>query len=238
MKAVPAFILSGFLLICSWPLQAGIQLNGTRIIYPEGRREVTLGLTNHADTPRLLQTWIDAGDDRPHETVPFIVTPPIFRLDPDKGHTLRIIYTGGALPADRESVFWLNVLELQPKPARQADRNNIKVTIRTRLKLFFRPKGLPGSPKEVVTQLRWRLVQDGKSYAVACENPTPWNVSFNHVGMKNVSLRDEEKQSGMCPAKGTAIFPLTGTAEKTGRLTLITIDDFGGYHDSEAAFSR
>jgi len=89
-----------------------------------------------------------------------------------------------------------------------------------------------------VSLLRWQRVQQGKGYAAACENPTPWNVSFNHVGMKNVSLRDEEKQSGMCPAKGTAVFPLTGTAEKTGRLTLITIDDFGGYHESEARFSR
>ena len=231
-------VLCPLLFCCLFPAWAGIQLNGTRIIYPEGRREVTLGLTNHADTPRLLQTWIDAGDDHPHDTVPFVVTPPIFRLDPDKGHSLRILYTGGALPADRESVFWLNVLELQPKPAHRADRNNMKISIRTRLKLFFRPKGLSGSPKEAVSLLRWQRVQQGKGYAAACENPTPWNVSFNHVGMKSVSLRDEEKQSGMCPAKGTAVFPLTGTAEETGKLTLITIDDFGGYHESEARFSR
>ncbi|MEI3973708.1 fimbria/pilus periplasmic chaperone [Klebsiella pneumoniae] len=39
--------------------------------------------------------------------VPFIITPLIFRIEPHTGQTLRIMYTGEALPNDRESIFWL-----------------------------------------------------------------------------------------------------------------------------------
>lgn len=232
-----------FFLTLTAPTLAGIQLGGTRVIYPSGKREVTLGVTNQADTPRLLQAWIDDGNaDTPPalSTVPFIVTPPVFRLDPQKGQRLRLVYTGGALPQDRESVFWLNVLEVPPKDThQQADSRAIKVSIRSRLKVFYRPKGLPGSPKEAVTQLRWRRVQDGETPFIECENPTAFNVSFNYVGLKGTPVKESEKQSGMCPAKGKQRFSLTGeTGAANGRLALTTIDDFGGYHDSEAVFSR
>jgi hypothetical protein len=42
---------------------AGIQANGTRVIYPAGKREVTLGLTNRDIAPRLIQAWVDKGDN-------------------------------------------------------------------------------------------------------------------------------------------------------------------------------
>lgn len=224
------------------PTLAGIQLDGTRVIYPAGKREVTLSVTNQADTPRLLQAWIDDGNaDTPPalSAVPFIVTPPVFRLDPQKGQRMRLVYTGGPLPQDRESVFWLNVLEVPPKETRrQDDSRAIKVSIRSRLKVFYRPKELSGSPKEAVTQLRWRRVQAGETPLIECENPTAFNVSFNHIGLKGKPVKDSEKQSGMCPAKGKQRFSLAGKTEWSGgRLVLTTIDDLGGYQNSEAVFS-
>lgn len=235
--------LSTLLLLFAAPSRAGIQLDSTRVIYPADKREVTLAITNHADTPRLIQAWVDNGDSdssAQSNAAPFIVMPHIFRLDPDKDQTLRIIFTDGNVPQDRESVFWLNVLEIQPKHTeKQADRNTMKVTIRTRLKLFYRPQGLAGSPKDALTQLRWRRVPQEKGYAVECENPTPWNISFNHVGLKGESLGDEARQSGMCPAKGKRTFSLRWMPENAGgELTLITIDDFGGYHTEEVNYSR
>ena len=47
---------------------------------------------------------------------PFLITPPLFRMDAQKEQSLRIVYTHDQLPADRESLFWLNVLEVPPKP--------------------------------------------------------------------------------------------------------------------------
>jgi chaperone protein EcpD len=185
---------------------AGIQLAATRVIYPAGKREVTLAVTSKDPAPRLIQSWIENDDaDAPSANVPFIILPPIFRLNPDKGQTLRIIHTGGAVPQDRESVFWLNVLEIPPKPSGKAD--HIQLTVRSRLKLFYRPAGLAGSPKAAVTQLRWRLVQNNQGYALECENPSAFTVSFNHVGLTDTVKSEDERQSGMCPARGQQRLP-------------------------------
>ncbi|GJL35742.1 fimbrial chaperone [Enterobacter hormaechei] len=230
-----AWILS--VLLFAGYANAGIQLASTRVIYPAGKREVTLAVTSKDPAPRLIQTWIE-NDSADTAKVPFIILPPIFRLNPDKGQTLRIIHTGGAVPQDRESVFWLNVLEIPPKPAGKAD--HIQLTVRSRLKLFYRPTGLAGSPKAAVTQLRWRLVQNNQGYALECENPSAFTVSFNHVGLTDTVKSEHERQSGMCPARGRQRFAVRATPAQLagGRLFFTTIDDYGGQHHHQAAWRR
>jgi chaperone protein EcpD len=59
---------------------AGIQLNGTRVIYPAGKREVTLGLTNRDIAPRLIQAWVDKGDNEvnPQQGMSAFIVIPLF----------------------------------------------------------------------------------------------------------------------------------------------------------------
>ena len=105
-------------LLLSTAAQAGIVMGGTRVVYQEGKREAAISVTN-ADThsPYLVQSWVENYAENNKSRVPFIVTPPLFRLDPEQQNVLRINYIGGTLPTDRESVFWLNVKSLPGEPA-------------------------------------------------------------------------------------------------------------------------
>lgn len=93
-----------------------IVVQGTRVIYNGGRPEVTVMLTNNNKTPVLIQNWMDSGDSAADPTktnMPFVITPPINRVDPGKNQTLRISYTGvPMLTTSKESMFWLNILEI------------------------------------------------------------------------------------------------------------------------------
>ena len=99
---------------------AGIVIDGTRVVYPAAKREVTVNVRNNTEKPSLVEAWLDTGnaDSKPGEVkVPFALTPPVFRLDPTKGQSLRLVYTRDPLPNDRESLFWLNVLDIPPRAA-------------------------------------------------------------------------------------------------------------------------
>ncbi|WP_354692796.1 molecular chaperone [Phytobacter sp. RSE-02] len=232
------FISTLFTLVLFLPsAQAGILIDTTRIIYPADKQEVTLNITNNANTPRLIQAWVDSGDpdtNADNANVPFIVTPPIFRIDATKRQTLRIMYTGGKVPQDRESVFWLNILEIQPKTLAQKEKANdyVQFSIRSRLKLFYRPKGLSGSPEEAVSTLRWRVVHGG----VECINPSPFNVSFHKMSLSTASEKDNEYQHGMCQAKGTTVFSFQEKVNE--KIFFTTIDDYGGLTKHEARLSH
>ncbi|MQR00688.1 fimbrial biogenesis chaperone [Glaciimonas soli] len=164
---------------------ASVVITGTRVIFPGENREVTVRLLNDGDTPALVQTWIDTGNEKqPPEqiVVPFALTPSIFRLDQGNGQSLRLLYTGEPLPEDRESLFWLNVLEVPPKASSSDGANRIQLAFRTRIKLMFRPAGLPDKATPA-TQLRWEIVRqpDDKDLAVKVTNPSAYVVNFGSI---------------------------------------------------------
>ncbi|PKH26672.1 pilus assembly protein PapD [Enterobacterales bacterium CwR94] len=176
--------------------QAGIIISGTRVIYEQKEKSITVQLTNQGDEPVLAQSWIDNGDvnAKPQDIrVPFILTPPINRVEPKKGQALRINYTGQPLPQDKESVFWLNVLEI-PSKAEGAGENLLQMAFRSRIKLFFRPSGLKGSPGEAATSLSWSMA--GTQVKVS-------NASAYHVSLVNVSIKGDNRK----PADGDMLTP-------------------------------
>ena len=99
--------------LCASNAKADIVISGTRIVYTQSSKDVVVNLDNHGTKPLLVQTWLDDGRDgvNPQELkLPFIITPPVSRIDPKKGQSVRITYTGTPLPQDREScsgsTFW------------------------------------------------------------------------------------------------------------------------------------
>lgn len=221
---------------------AGIQPGSTRVIYPAAKREVTLQIMNNATTPRLIQAWIDRGDsDSPASaSSPFFVTPPISRIDPGKGQTLRITFIGGDVPSDRESVFWLNILELQPKTVGQkAGGNNVvQFPIRTRLKVFYRPEGLHGAPEDAINEVRWRVIPAGHNTILECENSTVFSISFQNIQLQGTPSHSQNPIHGMCPAKGSAQFLIPGApSTKNGNMTVTEINDYGGFKEHRTHYS-
>ena len=165
---------------------AGIVVNGTRVVYPAAKREVTISIHNPGETPSLVQAWLDTGDPhaKPGESkVPFVMTPPLFRLDPTKSQSLRLVYTHDPLPADRESLFWLNVLDIPPRAAANPDLpNQLELAFKHRMKVFFRPAGLAGSAADAPARLTWKLLsKDGKLVGIQASNPTAYHVSLTQV---------------------------------------------------------
>ncbi|RDI99214.1 hypothetical protein DVT68_07810 [Dyella solisilvae] len=223
---------------------AGVTINGTRVVYPADQREVSLSLVNDGKEARLIQAWVDSGDasERAESSkAPFLITPPMARVDPGKGQTLRIMFTGAnSLPQDRESVFWLNVLEIPPKPKAGSDAgdNYMQLAVRSRLKLFYRPKGLQGSSDSAPDQVTWRLVPGPKGYTVECTNDTAFNVSFSDMSFKGAQPLQAVNKGGMCPAKGKGTFPVAGSPDASGKLVVTVINDFGGFNPREVSLTR
>ncbi|HCR2979749.1 TPA: fimbria/pilus periplasmic chaperone, partial [Serratia marcescens] len=95
----------------STPSAGGITLGGTRVVFDGRQESASVPVTN---TTRqdvwLMRFWLSPYGDVPalSEPLPFAVTPPLYRLDPDSTVQLRINRIADTLPPDRESVFWLN----------------------------------------------------------------------------------------------------------------------------------
>lgn len=177
------------LLWATLPAQAQVIVHGTRQIFPGEQREISVRTENVGSRPSLVQAWVDAGDKQagPEEAdTPFILRPPVFRLDPGKSQVMRVLMAGGELAQDRESIYWLNVLDIPPTPEAGGvgSGNYLQFSLRTRIKLIYRPKGLAGSAATAPQKLQWSLVRDGAQWKLRATNPTPYYVHFSRLALR------------------------------------------------------
>lgn len=232
------------------PAEAGVIIDTTRVVYPAKNREVTVRLDNKGDRPALIQVWMDNGDENvtPDKAdVPFTLTPPMFRMDPAKQQAVRMAFMGERLPADKESLFWLNMLEVPPKPATKDDdgnaRNLLQFAFRTRIKVFYRPAGLPYDVNDAPSKLSWKLVGADKGYTLEVSNPSPYYVSFEQVELHDGvhtyerGQRDSAKSSMVAPG-GSLRFPLPDLKSMPAagaQVEFTSIDDFGARKPGKTA---
>ncbi|RQR53133.1 molecular chaperone [Burkholderia sp. Bp9125] len=231
------------MLLCA-SAQASVTLSGTRVVFDGTEKEVTIQLANDGKLPALVQAWIDNGDARASPDVidvPFVVTPTIFRVEPGKGQTLRILHSGEPLPADKESLFWLNVLDVPPKASAKDDVNRLQFAFRTRVKLMYRPAKLPGTPLEAPAQLKWALGTDDTHQPVLkATNPTAYVVNLAGIELRSNGKAYEAALGYVRPGE-TASFPIkgaTGIDLPNGTVLFSSVDDWGASHAHQASVGK
>ncbi|MFO6298356.1 fimbrial biogenesis chaperone [Rahnella selenatireducens] len=163
----------------------GILVGRTRVIYEANKKEASLPLSNKSESkPFLIQSWIENSDGKTRG--PFVVTPPLFRLNANDENNLRIAYTGGELPQDKESIFYINVRAIPSTP--ENDINELRLVIKTRIKLFYRPKNLQGKAYEAYKLLTFSRTHD----QLKITNPSSYYVVFSYLTVGNILLKDTE----------------------------------------------
>jgi fimbrial chaperone protein len=206
------------LLMTAFSVQAagGIGLGATRVIYPADAKQTSLSITNSDAKERyLVNSWVE--NNRGEKDKSFIVTPPLFVSEAKSENTLRIIYVGQPLPADRESIFWMNVKAIPSVDKNTVENNNVlQLAILSRIKLFVRPKNLQMQPEEAVKQLRFSR----SGGYLTLHNPSPYYVST-----VNLKLGGQKLANTMVAPKSSA--KVVVPANLSGAVSFQTVNDYG-----------
>ena len=226
-------LLFALLCSCVFQVQANVVISGTRLIYPANEREITVKTTNMGKEPSLVQVWIDRGDPNTradNANAPFLVTPPLVRIEPNKGQAFRIVFTGEALPKDRESIFWFNLLDVPPLP-KDADANVMQVAYRSRIKLFYRPEGLAGNPVKAAESLTWSRGASSKGgVELQVRNNSPFYVSLANIALKSGSTTFKEAEGKTLAPFSTQAITVKGPGALPAGQASITytwVNDYG-----------
>ncbi|HCS6391621.1 TPA: fimbrial chaperone [Escherichia coli] len=218
-KAALTALLSLF--FCSQSMAAFV-LNGTRFIYEEGKKNVSFEVTNNADKTYGGQVWIDntnQGND-----VYMVPQPPFFKVEAKQKQIIRIMNTNSNLPKDRESLFWLNVQEVPPKPdMKDTEGSVLAIAMNTRVKVIYRPASIKDGRKDAEKQLK--LEQHGSDSWL--KNPTPYYMAIVNVkhDSKDVTLSNKvmEEITLLKP------FSYVNLGKKvSGNIIVDAVNDWGG----------
>jgi P pilus assembly chaperone PapD len=181
MKSIITIFIFLFTLIST--ANAGVIIGGTRVIYPEGKKDVSISVENPDKIPYLIQSWIENANEG--KQTDFTITPPLFRLNQEKTNALRIFLTQDSLPKDRESLFWLNVKTI-PATEKKSE-NSLKIAFKTQMKLIYRPDSLTNVDfNEEQKRLKWSK----NSKVITVNNPTPYYMNFQSIKFNGKSAEN------------------------------------------------
>lgn len=218
-------IVATFLLLIGRANAGGVALGATRVIYPQGEKQISLPVTN-SDTKDvfLIQSWVS--DAEGNKINDFVITPPLFVIQPKKENTLRIMYVGqNNLPQDRETVFYVNSKAIPSADKSKQSGSSLQIATQSVIKLFVRPLKLSTPALDAPKTLRCEL--SGTNLKVT--NPSPYYVTLVqlHVGGKKL-------ENDMVPPKSSKTIHVAGAG---GSVTFQTLNDYGAMTEKQTCGS-
>ncbi|WP_273746449.1 fimbrial biogenesis chaperone [Morganella morganii] len=203
---------------------AGVVVGGTRFIYPQDKKMITIPVDNtDKKTAYLIQGWIEK-EDGIIKSKNFILTPVLFRLDAGKKGILRVMLKQAAFPDDRESLLWLNVRGIPETEERR--ENKLQVVINSKFKFFYRPRGIT---EPDYNNLRYE--RSGNKINII--NDTPFHITVRDVTVNN----KEHTVSDMIVPFESLTVPVTAIHNKD-KITISYISDFGGIISKPVMFKK
>lgn len=192
---------------------ASITLGGTRFLYNASEDSISVNVNNHDENPYLVQSWVShyyrSDSERKQNSksnVPFIITPPLFKISPGDSATINIVKSErDNLPKDRESIFYLNVKAI-PGIAKN-HKSSLMISVDSSMKLFYRPETLEGEQADSAWE-KIHFQQVGNLIKVS--NPTPYFVTLYSFTVN--SKKTELPQNAMLDPFGTLDIPVSEKA--------------------------
>ena len=215
--------LAGVLLCLSATAQAaeggasgkGVTLFPMLILYDaqKAKSGTIVTVMNNTDKNYLLQSTVSAFDPSTgridataKNAPPFVVLPPLGRINAGDRTALRVRQVGGGLPADRESASIISVTGIPPSEtsggtaatahAKAKAGTQVQIAVRMNMRLFYRPAGLaaPDIPK-IASALTFRAQKE----SLTVTNPTPYFVHFSSLTAGGVPAEEGGLEAWVAP---------------------------------------
>ncbi len=226
----------GFVVFFSSNVHGTVLAEKSRIIFQGKSVEKSLLLVNKSDYPVMVQSWVDDGDlqSTPDKAIsPFVVIPPVFKMQPNEFATLRIIYSGSALPSDKESLYWLNIYEVPPVAANKEDEAaKVTLALRTQIKVLYRPSSIPQRTEKSGQLIQFTREADN----LIVKNPTGYYQTVTTLTVCGQMY----SQAGMLEPLSSIIIPapLTKACENNSKIQYTLIDDSGNEESHHQQLSK
>lgn len=212
---------------------AAVSMLGTRVIFSGGVNEKTLTFKNSKGKPNIVQVWTDNGDEKStinSENTSFLINPQIFKMQEDTVQSVRLVFLDQKnVPSDKESLFFLNFLEIPMVKENTLSQNQLSFLFKNRIKIFYRPKGIIGDPVESIKNMSFSIEKGQNNYLVV-NNPSNFYINFNEikVGSANTYF-SVESGNDMVPPQSSVRWKIAdGSAYKNiSEVNYSIVNDYG-----------
>lgn len=211
----------------------GVLLNQTRVIFLGTAKSTKATIENRSNNTYLVKINALISPDS-QEKAPFLVNPPLFRMESQSQNTVVIMPNQiKHLPTDRESVFYLSFLAIPSVPKNELTESSesysqVSFGLQMVIKLFYRPENIISGVNQAPSQLTYQQ----KGNVLIVNNPTAYFQTFSSLKVNGKQI--DNQSAGMMVAPFSDIKYQIHQEAKD--ITWRVMNDFGGesreYHQA------
>lgn len=218
IRKIKTAILSLFIILSTYSY-ASIEINKDKFIFIESKNQEIIEIKNNTTNDYFIQSWISHYDESNETELPFMITPPLFKIEKDENYSLKIFKTDEIEKKDRETLYRINIKRIPLLSNSDENKNLLHISMNSVYNLIYRPISIEKGVKDAYKKIEF-LKNKNNEFIV--NNPTPYFITLLNVNSEGVVLI--EKSKTIPPFKK---YNTKKIIKKDGLIKWKTIDQYG-----------
>lgn len=169
---------------------AGIQIDNNKFIYIENANNRKIEIKNTSDQEYIIKSSVKQINNDNKEESPFIISPPLFKLNANETFFLDVIKIDDIEVKDKESLYKINIKSIPIINNEIKDNNILHVSLNLIYNLIYRPDTLDKKHHEMYKDIVFIKDKKGK---LRIANPTPYYITLTQVESNNTAFINKKK---------------------------------------------
>ncbi|MBI6531105.1 molecular chaperone [Proteus vulgaris] len=181
-----------FILLITFPIysQSSIEINKDKFIFIESKNQEIIEINNKTDNDYFIQSWITYYNRENSTELPFMVTPPLFKIERNESYSLKIFKTNEIKEKDRETLYRINIKRIPILSDTAHNRNMLHVSINSVYNLIYRPKSIEKGATNAYEKIEFLK---NKNNEFIINNPTPYFITLSSIYFNDILVFGEIK---------------------------------------------
>lgn len=159
--------------------QSSIEINKDKFIFIESVNQEIIEINNKANNDYFIQSWVTHYDKENSNEIPFMVTPPLFKIEKDE-----------IKERDRETLYRINIKRIPILLNSDNNKNMLHVSINSVYNLIHRPISIEKDAKDAYKKIKFLK---NKNNEFIINNPTPYFIALSSVYFNRMLIVNESK---------------------------------------------
>lgn len=170
--------------------QSSIEINKDKFIFIESVNQEIIEINNKENNDYFIQSWVTHYDKENSNEIPFMVTPPLFKIEKDETFSLKIFKKDEIKEIDRETLYRINIKRIPILLNSDNNKNMLHVSINSVYNLIYRPISIEKDAKDAYKKIEFLK---NKNNEFIINNPTPYFIALSSVYFNRMLIVNESK---------------------------------------------
>ncbi|NBN72599.1 fimbria/pilus periplasmic chaperone [Proteus sp. G2618] len=170
--------------------QSSIEINKDKFIFIESINQETIEINNKTNSDYFIQSWITHYDKENNNEIPFMITPPLIKMEKDETFSLKILKNDKIKEENRETLYRINIKRIPILSNSDNNKNMLHVSLNSVYNLIYRPLSIEKDAKYAYKKIEFLK---NKNNEFIINNPTPYFITLSSISCDDVLTINESK---------------------------------------------